>query len=239
MARGSRGRRFEAAAICVPGLEDLCADELRALGCRPRPAGPGTVDFSASARQLYAANVWLRTASRVLVRIATFRATDFPHLQDGAAGIDWTPWIGDGMAPAFRVTTNESKLYHTSAIAQRLHQVVGPPSTGEPEQAFVVRIDRNTVTISADSSGQPLHHRPWRTEQGSAPLRTTMAAALLLATEWDRESGPDRPLLWCRHDRDRGRPPGPGPASGGHPALRLSSGGRRSSPAPGPASPPT
>jgi putative N6-adenine-specific DNA methylase len=180
---------MRAAAVCAPGLEQVCADEVTGLGCRPRPAGPGTVEFDATTRQLYAANVWLRTATRVVVRLATFRATDFARLQDAAAEIDWGTWIGSGMAPRFRVTSRESRLYHTDAIAQRLHQVVGPPSLGEPEQLFVVRIDRNTVIISADASGEALHHRPWRTDLGDAPLRPTMAAALLLLARWDPDGG--------------------------------------------------
>ncbi len=185
MAKVSTAQRFEAAAICAPGLEVICSQELRALGVKPKTAGPGTVEFSANARQLYAANVWLRTATRVVARIATFRATDFLHLQERAAEVDWSPWLGDGVAPAFRISTNESKLYHTGAIAQRLHQIVGAPSIGEPEQLFVVRIERNTVSISADTSGEALNRRPWRTEVGDAPLRTTMAAAIVLAAEWD------------------------------------------------------
>lgn len=182
---GRSARRHRAAAVCAPGLEEVCSSELRKLGCRPRPGGPGVVEFEANARQLYSANVWLRTASRVVVRLATFRATDFVHLQDHAMGLDWGRWIPSGFAPRFRVSSNESKLYHTDAIAQRLHQVVGPPSLGEPEQLFVVRIDRNTVTVSADSSGEGLHRRPWRTETGTAPLRPNLAAALLLASDWD------------------------------------------------------
>ncbi len=182
-------RRLPAAVICTPGLEFVCRDELIALGLKPKPAGRGTLEVAATPRQLYAANVWLRTATRVVVRLATFRATDFRRLQDGADAIDWSPWLADGIAPRFRISTNDSKLYHTQAIAQRLHQVVGPPSIGEPEQLVVVRIERNTVTISVDSSGEPLHHRPWRTDLGEAPLRTTMAASLLLAAGWDRTTG--------------------------------------------------
>ncbi len=187
-ARATAGR-YRAAAICIPGLEATCAAELRSLGCKPKPAGPGILEFAASARQLYATNVWLRTASRVVVRVATFRATDFVHLQDHAARIDWSRWVADGFAARFRVSSNDSKLYHTKAIAQRLHQVSVPPSIGEPEQLFIVRIDRNTVTISADASGQALHKRPWRTELGDAPLRTTMAAAILLACGWQPGTG--------------------------------------------------
>ncbi len=190
--RHNSGRApYRAAAICTPGLEFVCRQELTALGVKPKPAGPGTVEFDANARQLYAANTWLRTASRVVVRVATFRSTDFAHLQKRAGEIEWSDWLSEGVAPEFRISSNDSKLYHTKGIAQRLHQVVGAPSTGGPEQRFIVRIERNTVTISIDASGAALHHRPWRTELGEAPLRTTMAAAMLLAVDWD----PSMPLL--------------------------------------------
>lgn len=180
---------MSAAAVCAPGLEFVCRQELEALGCRPKPAGPGTVAFNPTLRQLYAANVWLRSAVRVVVRVGTFRATDFAHLQQRAGEIEWDRWLPAGYAPSFRVSSSDSKLYHTDAIAQRLHQVVGPPSTGEPEQLVIVRIDRNTVTMSIDASGAPLHHRPWRTELGEAPLRTTMAAGLLMACGWTGDVG--------------------------------------------------
>ena len=186
---GRTNRNVRAAAVCTPGLEPICAAELTALGVKPKPAGPGLLEFDATPRQLYSANVWLRTASRVVVRLKTFRATDFEHLQEHASTIPWDKWVPAGHAPKFRVSCNDSKLYHTKAIAQRLHQVSLPPSIDEPEQLFIVRIDRNNVTISADSSGEALHKRPWRTELGDAPLRSTMAAAMLLATEWDQTSG--------------------------------------------------
>ncbi len=179
------------AVVCTPGLEVWCRAELEALGVRPKPAGPGTFEADATTRQVYACNLWLRTASRVVVRVGTFRATDFGRLQAAVAALDWSPWLAEGTAPHFRISSNDSKLYHTDAIAQRLHQVVGPPSLGEPEQLFVVRIERNTVTISADASGAALHHRPWRTELSAAPLRTTMAAAALAAAGWRGET----PLL--------------------------------------------
>ena len=188
--RSNRGA-YRAAVICTPGLESVCRDELVALGCRPKPSGPGTLEMDASARQLYAANVWLRTASRVLVRMAAFRSTDLGHFRRRSSEIDWDRWLPPGTSPAFRVTSNDSKLYHTGAIAERLHEIAGEASAGEREQLFVVRIDRNTVTVSVDSSGDGLHHRPWRTELGSAPLRPTMAAAMLLAVGFD----PSVPLL--------------------------------------------
>lgn len=182
---------MDVAVVCPPGLEALCNRELEKLGIRTKTPGVGLVEFRGNARQLYMANVWLRTAGRVMVRLATFRATDFQHLQEHASRIDWERWVPAGFAPKFRITTNASRLYHTKAIAQRLHQVTMAPSLGEPEQLFIVRLERNTVTISVDSSGDALHQRPWRTDIGAAPLRPTMASGLLQAVEWNGQ----RPLI--------------------------------------------
>lgn len=178
-------QRLDAAAICTPGLEAFVEAELRALGAKPKRGAKGVVPFRATTRQLYAANVWLRTASRVLVRLATFRATDFAHLRMRASEVDWAPWIGDDVAPEFRVSANKSKLYHTDAIAQRLHKVVGPASRGEPTQPFVVRFEKDLCTVSVDTGGTPLNHRGWRKDIGVAPIRPTMAAAMLMAAEYD------------------------------------------------------
>lgn len=179
--------RFEAVAVCTPGLEAICRAEVEALGIRVANVGPGLIEFKATARQLYASVVWLRTASRVLVRMATFRATDFEHLVARAEEIEWEQWLGSGVAAEFRVTAHKSKLIHTVAIAERLERLVNAPveRADQPRQAFVVRADRDLFTISADASGEALHHRTWRTDHVAAPLRSTMAAALLLAAGWD------------------------------------------------------
>lgn len=178
-------QRLDAAAICTPGLESFLEAELLALGIKAKPGAHGVVPFRATTRQLYAANVWLRTASRVLVRLATFRATDFAHLQMRASEVDWAPWIGNDIAPEFRVTSHKSKLYHTEGIAQRLHKTVGPASRGEPVQPFVVRFEKDLCTISVDTGGTPLNHRGWRRDIGVAPLRPTMAAAMLMSIGYD------------------------------------------------------
>lgn len=198
------GAVFEAAAICTPGLEEICAQELREMKLKPKSVAAGVVRFKANHRQLYAANVWLRTATRVVVRMAKFRATDFPHLEERAREVDWKQWLPAGFAPEFRVTSKASKLYHTDAIAQRLHLVVGPPGMperdGEPAQQvqrFTVRVFQDVVTISADSSGEGLHRRAWRQEIGVAPIRPSMAAAMLLASGWSGETDFVDPFCGC------------------------------------------
>jgi hypothetical protein len=135
------------------------------------------------------ANLWLRSASRVVVRVAEFRATAFFELEKHAKRIDWSPYLGPGLAPEFRVTAKKSKLYHSDAIAERLLSAVGPRVSGKQKaedrlQLFVVRMHRDICTISADASGELLHMRGYRQAVAKAPLRETLAAAMLIANDW-------------------------------------------------------
>ncbi len=172
----------DAVAICPPGLETVCASELAALGLRPGRAAGGVVPFRGSSRAVYSANLWLRTATRVLVRIARFRATDFAHLERRVGELDLAPYLAGESAPRFRVSARRSSLFHTEAIEERLHRVLGPArqSDDEVEQVFVVRIERDAVTFSVDTTGEPLHKRSWRSETVAASLRPTLAAGAVL-----------------------------------------------------------
>jgi len=191
----------------TPGLEELTAAELGALGLKSARVTTGGVRFTATSRQLYAANLWLRTATRVVVRIAHFEARSFAALEAEAEAIDWDAWLIEGRPARFRVSSTGSKLQHTGAIAERLHRVTGCPPMDKAErldpafevdpletpleQLVVVRVVHDEVTISIDSSGAPLYQRGWRQDVAKAPLRESLAAALLLAAEWD----PVSPLI--------------------------------------------
>lgn len=189
-------------AITAPGIAALTASELVALGITPFQPEPGGVEFEATLSQLYTANLELRTASRVIVRLAEFPARAFYELERKAGRVPWGAIVGAGSPVRFRVTTKKSRLYHADAIAQRLQSVVSGvgrsgsgqgPSDGEegadesePEgQLFIVRVVRDIVTISADSSGALLHRRGYRQAGGKAPLRETFAAAMLLGAGYD------------------------------------------------------
>lgn len=195
-------------AICAPGLERLTAGELVALGLRPDAVEPGGVAFEGGGEAVWRANLWLRTASRVVVRVAEFRATAFHELERSARKVPWERFLAPSAPVRFRVTCRKSRLYHSDAVAQRLldavsHRLGEAPRTGgdaadadeegegEDAQLFVVRLFRDQCTISADSSGALLHRRGYRQAVARAPLRETIAAALVLACEWR----PDAPLL--------------------------------------------
>jgi putative N6-adenine-specific DNA methylase len=180
---------LECFAACAPGLEPLLAQELQSLKVAHQHAERGGVSFRATARGLYASNAWLRTASRILVRIGRFRATNFADLVRSAESIAWPTVIAPDARVVLRVSSSRSRLYHTGAIAERLAPLAGgTDDPAAPEQLVVVRVLRDDVTISIDSSGEHLHRRGWRLATAKAPLRETLAAAMVLASGWDRTS---------------------------------------------------
>lgn len=196
-------------AVTAPGLESLAAAELRAIGAKKVRAEEGGVGFVGGRETLYAANLWLRTASRVLVRVAEFHASEFHELERRARRVPWEQYVSPGRAARFRVTCRKSRLYHSDAVAQRFAGAVAaklgdaaiaagaPTSTddqddeGSDAQLFVVRIAHDECTVSVDSSGTLLHQRGYRQAVARAPLRETLAAAMLLAARWD----PSSPLV--------------------------------------------
>jgi putative N6-adenine-specific DNA methylase len=193
--------QHEAFAVTAPGLEPLCAAELRALHIRGT-VEEGGVAFQGTIEPVARANLWLRTASRVLVRVAEFRATAFFELELHAKRIAWDRFLPAGSTVELRVTCRKSKLYHSDAVAQRFADAItrripnvrvaksGTTSEDETEadaadrQLFVVRFLHDVCTVSADSSGSLLHLRGYRQQVAKAPLRETLAAAILLGSGW-------------------------------------------------------
>ncbi|MEP7325885.1 MAG: hypothetical protein ABI836_08055 [Gemmatimonadota bacterium] len=204
MPPGNASTRYNCYAITAPGLEAITGAELRALGHSVR-SDTGGIGFHADPTQLVAANLELRTATRIIVRIGQFEARAFHDLELRSRRIPWEAYAAPGTPVRFRVTSHKSKLFHQDAIAERLlgsvrHRLgsaVRATSVGgdddEPgahesaadEQLFVVRLINDTCSISADSSGALLHRRGYRTAGGKAPMRETLAAAMLLGIGWD------------------------------------------------------
>ena len=202
----------------APGLEALALAEARALGL-PAVEEEGGFGWTGDLRSVLTANVGLRIASRVLVRLDSFEAVSFADLERRARRVAWGTVVRAGDAARFRVTCKKSRLYHSDAVAQRLADaltrtvpgarvVVGdgsslrrsaPPvgvpdaqhvgdeeTSGDEATLFVVRFFRDRCTISVDTSGALLHRRGYRMATAKAPLRETLAAALLAASGWDR-----------------------------------------------------
>ncbi len=174
--------RIDTFAVCQPGIEPITLGEVERLGTRAR-ATHGGVIASMTWSQLALAHLQLRTATRILVRIARFDAESFGELMSGLRRVDWASWLPVDADVDIRVSSVGSRLYHTDAVAERVREVVGDGDGGP--QRLSVRIDRNLVTLSLDASGEPLYMRGWRAEAVEAPIRETLAAALLLWSGWD------------------------------------------------------
>jgi putative N6-adenine-specific DNA methylase len=188
-------------AIVAPGLEELALAEARALGLPAElEPGGGGVAWRGDLRSVLLANVGLRIASRVVIRLAEFEARSFAELERHARQIPWSRIVAPGSAVRFRVTCKKSKLYHSDAVAQRLADAVTRAVPGvraegasgadddaghDNAQLFVARLLRDQCTVSADTSGDLLHRRGYRQATAKAPLRETIAAALLAASGWD------------------------------------------------------
>jgi putative N6-adenine-specific DNA methylase len=202
---GSRLRRTDRpvslplAAITGPGLEAITRAELHRLGLPTGEEAPGLIPFSGSLDDLARANLQLRTASRVVLRLGHFHARALGELERKAAQLPWDAWLTSDAPIAVRATSRKSRLYHQKAVAERVAMATGRPvaESGEGEQEgrvaqlVLVRLMRDECTISLDSSGALLHRRGYRLEGGKAPLRETLAAALLIASGWD----PATPLV--------------------------------------------
>lgn len=143
------------------------------------------------------ANLWLRSATRVLVRVAKFNSTTFAELERNSKRVPWQRFVAPGEEVEFAVTSKKSKLIHTVAIEERLRSGLADRSRKTEDrrpkasQLFVVRVIRDEFEISADASGELLHMRGYRQAIGKAPIRETLAAALLIAADWNG----DTPLL--------------------------------------------
>lgn len=178
-------------AVVSPGMESVCAAELSALQMTLQKIDVGGVAFTGRLRDLYRANLWSRTASRVLVRVAEFRSRDFPDLYRRAQRLPWGRFIRPETSVSFRVTCHSSRLNHTTRIAETLepalNQALGRSTNpvGDNPQLVMVRIVDDQVVISVDSSGELLHRRGYRQSVTVAPLRETLAAGVLMLLDWE------------------------------------------------------
>ncbi len=192
--------------MSAPGLEQILAAEIRNLGFSTAEVVEGGVTLTGTLEQVYALNLHLRTASRVIVRVAEFHASTFHELERRAKRVDWSQYVGAGARARFRVTCRKSRLFHSDAVAQRFAESVakqvlgvlassadrdaldnpeGDDADAAQEQLFIVRLAHDNCVVSVDSSGQLLHRRGYRQATGKAPLRETLAAAMLIGSGWD------------------------------------------------------
>ena len=178
-------------AVAPPGVEALLERELATLGIAGRGV-PGGVELRGDAVTIRRVNLESRLASRLLLRLGSFRTLHLNELEKLAAKLDVGPFIRADEPLAVRATCRKSRIYHSGAAEERVQRALAKklradlaPAHGNldeddaPPQTVLVRFDHDVCTLSLDTSGAHLHKRGYRLETAKAPLRETLAAALL------------------------------------------------------------
>ena len=177
-------------AITLPGLEATLSDEARALGFQVTDVEPGGVTMEGDWSEVWRANLELRGATRVLVRIGSFMAFHLAQLDKRARKFPWVDVLRADVPVRVDVATSrKSKIYHAGAATERieaaLREEAGMSIAPDAPVILKVRIDDNRVNISVDTSGEPLHKRGHKPAVGKAPMRETLAAMFLRQCGFD------------------------------------------------------
>lgn len=191
---------YEWIATAAFGLEGLVAQELRDLGMQNVRADNGGAHFFATAEEAFRANLWLRCADRVLMLCGEFEAASFEQLFEGVRALPWPDWIPkDGAFPvrgkcvrAQLMSVSDCQAVTKKAIVERLKSAYKTGWFAETGAAFAVEVALHgtRARVVLDASGVALNRRGYRTWNGEAPLRETLAAALIALSPWR----PGRPL---------------------------------------------
>ncbi len=169
-----------------PGLEPWLALEMQGLGLKGSVVAGG-IELRASTENLWRLHHQSRLAESIRVRLRSFRARHFADLTSGLARLPWHAYLSPTANPKVQVTCHRSRLWHSGAVAERTREVIDrrlgiaaadSAETANPQTVFV-RIAGDIVQASIDCSGELLHRRGHRTSVGEAPLRETLAAAMV------------------------------------------------------------
>ncbi len=191
-------RRYELLAPCHFGLEAVLKKEIIDLGYEISQVEDGRVTFIGDAEAICRANVFLRTAERILLKVGSFTAVSFEELFQGTKNIPWEDYIPqDGKFWVAKASSIKSKLFSPSdiqsvmkkAMVERMKSRYGVNWFEENGSAYPLRVFlyKDKVTIGMDTSGDSLHKRGYRTMTSRAPITETLAAALLMLTPWKKD----------------------------------------------------
>ena len=191
--------------VVPPGIEPIAFKEVNQLFPHHQISNRNDdLEFEGDLEMIYKLNLLLRIPNRILIRFAEFDATRFQDLFNKSVKLSWKQYFKKGVGVSIRTTCHKSKLYHSDAVSQRIHQAIeanlsrsvslqkGNLEEVNPKhQLLIVRLLRDKVTISIDTSGNPLYMRGYREIVSKAPIRENLAASLILASGWT----PDYPLI--------------------------------------------
>lgn len=175
--------RFEIFLVAVPGLEAALCEEAREARFGSAKLVAGGVTIHGRWPDVWRANLQLRGASRIIARIASFRAMHLAQLDKRTRRVPWAEILRPDVPFRVETTCHKSRIYHSGAASQRIERAIREELGAEPaKDAGVVvkaRIDDDLCTIGIDTSGEPLHKRGHKEAVAKAPMRETMAALFL------------------------------------------------------------
>lgn len=191
------GRQKDFFAATAPGLESLLYNELKSLpgSLSGVTMVQGGVEFRGRLQDCYYANLKLRTANRILMRLTDFKATNFRQLRKKLSSIPWELFLNPDTVPDIHIATRHSRLYHKDVISSHFKEIIEkhlseiPPrseeKTGSVDAGIFVRVVDDRFILSIDSSGTLLYKRGIKTHHPKAPIRETIAAAALILAGFD------------------------------------------------------
>ncbi|PTX19997.1 putative N6-adenine-specific DNA methylase [Pontibacter mucosus] len=199
MAKKTQSENFNIIATTLAGLEEVLAAELRELDMEYVKVGNRVVTCSGNLRQLYEANLWCRTAIRILKPIRQFKVRDEKSLYEQVQKTDWSEFFGVDMTFAIDAVVSHSTFEHSLYVAQLTKDAIVDQfraNTGErpsvdrirPDVRLNLHMHDNLVTLSLDSSGDSLHRRGYRLQTNVAPLNEVLAAGIIALSGWDKKS---------------------------------------------------
>lgn len=191
-------RKFELIAPCHFGMESVLKKEIVELGYDITEVADGRVTFYGDEEALCRANIFLRTAERILIKIGVFHAESFEELFQGIRDLPWEEYIPvDGKFWVAKAGSVKSRLFSPSdiqsvvkkAIVERLKGIYHVNWFEENGESFPIRVFllKDEVTVGLDSTGESLHKRGYRKLTAKAPIAENLAAALIMLTPWNKE----------------------------------------------------
>ena len=191
-------RKFELIAPCHFGMEAVLKREIVDLGYDIAETADGRITFYGDEEALCRANIFLRTAERILIKIGSFHAETFEELFQGTKSLPWEDYIPrDGKFWVTKAASVKSKLFSPSviqsmmkkAMVERLKGYYGIDWFKEDGESFPIRVFlmKDEVTVGLDSTGESLHKRGYRKFAAKAPIAENLAAALIMLTPWNKD----------------------------------------------------
>lgn len=194
-------QKVDLIATATFGLESVVAEEVKALGYSQVQVENGKVCFSGDISAIARTNLWLRTADRVRLKIGEFKATTFDELFEKTKALPWADWITEDATFPVEGKSVKSTLYSVpdcqaivkKAVVESLKKTYKTEWFEEkgPMYKIEVALHKDIATLTIDTSGPGLHKRGYRGLIGTAPLKETMAAAMILLSRWK----PDRVFM--------------------------------------------